>query len=81
MMRMAPPQQHIGAREHFVGQAVLRFVERGGADDHVLIFAQEVGDGAVNAVGVESGNLGHLLFVTEFIPNGYANHGIGLLAA
>ena len=72
---VSPPEQDVGVVQDLVRQAVLGLVQRGGAHGHVLVLGKEVGDGAVDAVGVDGRNLGHLLFVAELVPNSNANHG------
>jgi hypothetical protein len=68
---VAPPRQHIGLGQHGFGQAMLGLVERGGAHVAEAVLAQAVGNGAVQAVGVDSGHLGVGLFVAAFVP--YSN--------
>lgn len=74
VMRMTPPEQHVGVVQHLVGQAVLRLVQRGGADGHVLVLAQKFRNGGVDAVGINGLDFRHFLFVAEFVPYGNADH-------
>ena len=65
---MAPPDQHVGGLNDFVGEAVLRFVERGEPDVEV-IGRDAPGDGGMKPFGVNRLDSFILLFVTEFIPD------------
>ena len=71
---MAPPYQHISIGQHFLGQAALGIIQRGGANGDVLAF-QHALDSHVQAVRVYGGGAGIVFFMIEFIPYGYADHG------
>jgi hypothetical protein len=65
---------------------VLRLVERRGAGGDALDRVQALGDGAVDALGVDLPDLGTLLLVAELVPDGDADvrghvflHGIGAI--
>ncbi len=65
-----PPEKHVGISEGGLGQAMVRFVERGGTDGKVVVLAEPGGDGAVDSIGVDPGE--SLLFplVPVFVPDG-----------
>ena len=72
---VAPPSKDVSLLEDSVGEAVLGFVEGGGADSEVGVFSKGVGDGLVHAVRIKRGDLGVFLFVAEFAPDGDADDG------
>ena len=74
---VSPPDQHVRVVQHFLGQAVLRLVQGGGAYFVIHVPAQHLGDGPVDALGI---NLGDALFqylMAVFVPDGnpYLAHG------
>jgi len=66
--QVPPPDQHVGLLQHGFGQAMLRLVERSSARVYSLL-AQEGGNRAVNAGGIDGGNLLIPLFVAVFVPH------------
>jgi hypothetical protein len=64
---MAPPDQHIGISQHLIGQPVLRLIQRGGL--HIVVGLKEVGDGHVDAIGIDIFH--HIVdpLMSELIPN------------
>src|SRR5690606_36227290 len=67
---VSPPNQYICPLEDGLAQAVLRFVERRGADDEVGVGAQRRSERLMDAVGINRANLGVLPLVTVFAPDG-----------
>jgi hypothetical protein len=73
---MAPPREHVGGFEHGVGEAVVRLVERGGANFEPGIRVECVGDAGVHAFRIHLGDGRIFLFVDVFTPDGDAKFGI-----
>ena len=65
---VAPPDEHVGVLEHFLGEAVFRLTQGSGLYVHAGFF-QEIGDAAMDARGVNRRDFGHFQFVQIFIPN------------
>ena len=69
MRHVAPPQQHVGAVQDFIGKAVVRVVEGREPDVQAGFLVEERLDQAVNTVRVDlpAGLLQP--FVPELVPN------------
>ena len=67
--QMSPPDQHVGNVEQFVGEAMLRLVERGGAGLHVRQRFQKPRDGLVDTVRIVRLDLGIGKLVSKLVPN------------
>jgi hypothetical protein len=70
---MSPPDKHVGIVEDLLSKAAFLVVERCGADGNIVAF-KEIGDGLVNALGVDGSYLFVILFVVKFVPDGYLYH-------
>ena len=71
---VAPPDHDVGGVEDVIGEAVLRLVERGGADLEIArALAQVRGDRLVHALRVDLGDDRVVLLVPEFVPDGDAD--------
>ena len=67
---MAPPGQHVGVEQHFLGQPMLGLVQRSSLDVEALL-AQRIGDHNMHAVGIDGLHLRVVLFVAKLAPHGY----------
>ena len=73
---MAPPEQHVGAVQHLLGQALLGIIQRRQAHAEAGVLAQGVADHLVQAFGVNRAHLFIVALVPEFVPNRNLNaHG------
>ena len=73
MAAVTPPDQNIGVLQHLIGQAMLRHLQSGGADDKILVPAQHLSQGAVDALGVHLTDGFLVLLVVKLVPNGNTN--------
>ena len=69
---MAPPYEHVGVLQLFLGKLVYR-VQRHGVHDHVAVLQKGL-ERHVNAVRVYLAHLFLRALVNKFIVNGYADH-------
>src|SRR5262245_54892395 len=71
---MAPPDQHVGIRQHVVGQAVVGLVDRRGEYFDPRLLAEALCDRAMDAVGVDfAGWVSSLLLVAVLVPDSYTD--------
>jgi len=66
---MSPPEQHVTRGEFLDRQPVLRLVEGGGIDHHVLVSFQKIGDHPVDSLGVDGPDSLVLALVDELVPD------------
>lgn len=74
MGTVPPPEQYVGVLQHLVAQAAVRLILGGGAGLDSLQGIEIPGEMAMDAAGIQPGNLGIVFFVEILIPDGNANH-------
>ena len=77
--RMPPPDQHVGAVQNVLGQALLRIVQRGQTGREARALANRVGNNLVQSFGIDLPCPFIGLLVTEFISDRDLNAHVLLL--
>lgn len=78
---VAPPDQNVGLVENFFGNAAVGvadlavFIVEGRRADFDVVAAEKIGNGVVNAAGVNFFHFFVGLFVFEFVPDQNTDHG------
>lgn len=69
---MRPPNQYIGLRENFVGDALVWFIERRDIDLEEIAF-DAASDGDVHALGIDRSDLVLFSLMPKLIPNEHSD--------
>ncbi len=73
---MSPPDENVGIVKHLVRKTLIGIVEGGKSYFDVIVLRKKFADSGVQTVRIDSltGLIG--LFVSEFIPDSYSDHGM-----
>ena len=70
---VTPPKQNIGVFQNIIRQTLIGIVESGQTNLKILVLVEKCLDGGMQTVGVDRLDVFLRLFVTELVPNCYAD--------